>query len=381
MSARTDFLQNPRTIPILRNLRDPFAFQKLLDRCIGFIHWDTKSAFTRAKLLLLAFTGTYYTLSCLCLARINPAEVPLDHFFGMWFLVGGGCSCFSQWYVLAIERRHLAKVIEFLTNLQRRGVDHPTRARYRPRIVLYSIVHWTTNVSQTVVWSATLIFTSSIAHAASSWFVKVLAYVFFPVEIVLIGLTANVSQINTFTTLLVFAVEFEILGEDFRRAFDEWKLDDLKSCVRRHQRLLEMVMLFRDKLKMYLLLSLQIYFFSITFCCVMLVIQLKTGDNQMVYTMINLTTALFCLLLFGLLCDFLELKVTEISDQVFSSGWSRSICLDRSMKKNLLMVLMRSQKRIKFTCGDIYAMSIVTCMNVINMCYSAFTLLMNMVQD
>ncbi|EAT34321.1 AAEL013418-PA [Aedes aegypti] len=380
-AARVDCLPNCRSFSFLGHFRDPFAFQKLLDRCIGFIHWDTESAFTRVKILLLVFTGTYYTLSCLCLTRIDPAEVPLDHFFGMWFLVGGGCSCFSQWYVLAIERRHLAKVIGFLTNLQQNGIDHPTRVRQRSRIVLYSIVHWTTNVSQTAVWAVTLLFTSSIAHATSNSYLQMLAYIFFPLEIMLIGMTANVSQINTFTTLLVFAVEFEILGEDFRQALDKWNVVDMKTCVRRHQKLLEMVMLFRDKLKLYLLLSLQIYFFSITFCCVMLVIQLKTGDNQMFYTLINLTTALLCLLLFGLFCDYLDLKVAEISDQVFGSKWSERISRDRSMKRNLLMILMRSQKKIKFTCGDIYAMSIVTCMNVINMCYSAFTLLMNMVQD
>ncbi|XP_001663614.2 uncharacterized protein LOC5577942 [Aedes aegypti] len=167
-AARVDCLPNSRSFSILGHFRDPFAFQKLLDRCIGFIHWDTESAFTWVKILLLVFTGTYYTLSCLCLTRIDPAEVPLDHFFGMWFLVGGGCSCFSQWYVLAIERRHLAKVIGFLTNLQQNGIDHPTRVRQRSRIVLYSIVHWTTNVSQTAVWAVTLLFTSSIAHATSN---------------------------------------------------------------------------------------------------------------------------------------------------------------------------------------------------------------------
>lgn len=294
---------------VKNNLQDPFAFQKLLDRCIGFIHWDFKSPFTWAKFALLTFTGVYYILSCLCFSWVNPAEVPVDHYFGMCFLVGGGCSCVSQWYVLTIERHHLGEVLDFLSNLQQRGVDHPRRVRSRPRIVLCTIILWATNFSQTLLWSVTLVLTSSIAHVVTSPYLKILAYVFYPLEITLIGMLANVSQINIFTMLLVFAVEFDILGEDFRRAIDEWDSNGFRTCVQRHQKLLEMVILLRDKLKLYLLLALQIYFIAITFSCVMLVIQLKPGDSQLFYTMINLTTALLCLLLYGLFCDYLELKV------------------------------------------------------------------------
>nr|NP_001345705.1 odorant receptor 75 [Aedes aegypti] len=373
----------------LSRIEDPLLFHRTIDRYVGFLHWNLRTLSTRIKLLAIFLTFLYLTIAVLSIPMIDPTTVPIDFYFGMWFLFGAGGSCFTQWLVLAHGRHKLREVIRFLTDLQRRDRHHPMRVRSRPRILVFVVLYWAQNVGQAVYWALTLKHTSPIQQASQFAVVKVLASWLYPPIIVMLGQMSDITQVMTFNTLLVFTVEFEILADDFRQAIDCWNVGELRECVRRHRRLLANALVFRDKLRMYLMLTLEIYFFLITYACFVMVIQLTgNGGSRSLFTILTGVVSIVCLILFGWVCDRLEVKASDVGRQVYNSDWPSNFiyrednALDyRFTRKNLLIVMMRAQNRIRFSCGSVLDMSLETSYQLLKLCYSAFTILLSMIRN
>lgn len=230
-------------------------------------------------------------IACIILATLafNPTEVPIDNYFGKCFIVGGYCL---QWYMLAIESHYFGKVVDCLLNLRQRDVDDRQSGITRLTqfaieglilcwiaILLLSMMHLHWNTEDCCLFSVTIIFKECVAALYKT-------YIFF-----------------------TFQNEFLILELDFYSAINGRNSDEFRTCDQRHQKLLEVANLFRDKLKLFLWLALKINFFVILICCKLLASKLKTTDNYMFYTMISLLTAKLCVLLYGFYCGHLELKV------------------------------------------------------------------------
>ncbi|XP_058463032.1 uncharacterized protein LOC131437592 [Malaya genurostris] len=376
------FLSKPSRLvansSILGRIKDPFVFQKNLDRIAGFI-----SPVAGVKIGIGIFIFGFLCATLLSLPWVDQEQAPIDFYFGVAFLFGTGGVCVALWICLFTERDHVREVIQFLSELQNGGATHRLRVRSRSVIVPFIILYWGQNVMQGLYWGVNLSHTNAIMHAVSNPVLKPLVSALYPVETALLGQMANVTQVTVFTTMLVFSVEWSILGEDIRQAYDEWDFVRIRRAVQDHQKLLEMTMQFRDALKLYLLLTLQMYFFIITYSCFLMVEQLNKSDGQSLFSVVNILVAVISLILFGWFCDLLEDKVNDFGSLVYSTEWynkliyrSDQAALYRSRKKNFRMVLMRSQKKIQFTCGNFSDMSLTTSWKVLELCYSSFTLLL-----
>lgn len=294
---------------LLNRIETPFLFFNHFDRLLGFVNWDFTTGATHFKLLLIIFVYTYFLASIISMLFVDLPQESFDSVFGMLFLIGTGAACLALWHCLAFHRRDLRKIICFLSHLQTEDVNNPLRVRSRPTIAIFCVVYWMQNLAQGVFWAVNLMPTSSLAKVISWSSGKLLVFALYLVEVVLLEQMACCSQVLTFSALLVFTTEFTILGADFQQAYDCWDFNAIRSCIQRHQKLLEMVMLLRDKMKLYFLVIMQVHFFIITYSCFLLVVGLKHSGTLPVDSSINLVSGLITLSLNGWFCDMLNYEV------------------------------------------------------------------------
>ncbi|XP_001663611.2 uncharacterized protein LOC5577939 [Aedes aegypti] len=376
----------PRWLAFINQIQNPLALQKTVDRCLGFIVWDFDTKLSYAKLIFVVIMYIYLVVCCVCaLFLVNPADVHPDYYLKMWFFIGAGASCSLPWIALLPARRHFATIHEFLTDQYRLDPYHPLRYRSRPVIFLCSVFFFSINTSISVFWCILLQGSCPITFAFRYPGVEPASSLVYLVECFHLGMTANGTMVTTLTTLLSFIVEFDVLGVELRESFSTMDVDVIRRSVERHQQLLELVNLFRAKIKPYFLIAMGLYLFLVTFSCFLLVVQLREGDFQALrFNVFNAAISIVTIIMFGVICDMVEDRVRRIGDQVYESEWPLKLVYDqgrgdvyRLQKSSLMMVIARSQKKVGFTCGDIYQMSTITSMQVLKLCYTAFTMLWN----
>ncbi|XP_062702500.1 uncharacterized protein LOC134285538 [Aedes albopictus] len=388
-SLRGSFPANiilPQVIPFIDRIQDPLALQKVMDRCFGVINWDSQPIISFAKSVSLFFMFSYYIVCCFCaLFFINPAEVTPDIYLNMWFYCAASAFCSLQWIVLFPSRHYFSQIVEYLTDIHRQDPFHPFRIRSRSMIFLSTAFLLTMNTCMAIFWSFLLYGSCPIAGAFRNPTVKLLSSMIYPVQSIHMATISNCAMVTCFAVLLVFTVEFDIVGEAFREAFSSWNSAQVRNCIERHRRLLQMVNLFRDHLRLYLLIAVGLYILLVTFTCFLLVVQLHAGDIQaMRYNVINAAFSIMTIVMYGVVCDLLEDRIREVGQQVYNAEWPSKLILNHghrgrylSGKSCLVMVIARSQKKVGFTCGNIYQMSTVTSMQVLKLCYTGFTVLWN----
>ncbi|KXJ69108.1 hypothetical protein RP20_CCG000088 [Aedes albopictus] len=376
----------PQCLGFLNRIQDPLALQKVVDRWLGFMTWDFTTKLSYLKLFLMVYIYTYYVICSICIMfLINPEDVHPELYIRMWFFIGAGASCLSRWIAVIPSRHHFAGIIKHLTDLTRQKPYQPLRVRSRPVIFLCSAYFFSINTSVSAFWTVLLMGSCPTDYVFRHPIVDFLSLILYPVETFLNGMVANATTLTILTTLLVFIVEFDILGWDFREAFNSSNQDEIRLCVERHQRLLEMVTLFREKTKSYFMIAMSLYFFLVTFSCLLLVVQLRQGDFQALrFNVINASMSIVSILLYGKICDMLEDRVRDVGDQVYGSDWPSKFDSTRGRRKaflrqksSILMITVRAQRKVGFTCAGIIEMSTVTSMQALKMFYTAFTILWN----
>ncbi|XP_001663613.2 uncharacterized protein LOC5577941 [Aedes aegypti] len=387
-SLRASFPTNviiPRCIPFIDRIQNPLALQKSMDRYFGVIYWGSRPLEFFMKIFSLCFMLGFLLLCFGCMFWVNPLEVPPDMYLNMWFYLAASTFVILQWITLFPNRHHYAKIVQYLSDLQRTDPFHPFRIRSRAVISLSTAFLLAMNTSMAIFWGFLLFGSCPMAFVFDDSFVKKLFSVIYPIQSAYLATLSNGGMVMCFAVLLVFTVEFSIIGENLREAFSNWNRDQIRSCIKRHQRLLEMVNLYRDKIRFFLLVVVGLYFLLVTFSSFLVVLQLHSGDVQALrYNVINAGFSIITIVLYGVVCDLLEETIREVGNQVYSSAWPSTLILDRkhrnvynSGKRSLMMVIARSQQKVGFTCGSIYQMSTVTSMQVLKFCYSAFTVLWN----
>ncbi|XP_019541466.3 uncharacterized protein LOC109412271 [Aedes albopictus] len=380
----------PRCLAFVNRVQNPLALLKTVDQCVGFINWDFTTKLSYAKLIAVVIMYGYLLVSFVCaLFLVDPAEVHPDYYLKMWFFIGAGVACSLPWITMFPARHHFGKILEFFTDQYRLDPYHPLRVRSRPIVFLCSAFFFTINTSISVFWCILLQGSCPMVFAFRYSIVERVSPIVYLVQCFHLGMTANGTMVTALTILLAFIVEFDVLGDDLRECFDTMTVDIIRRGVGRHQRLLDMVNLFREKIKPYFLIAMGLYLFLVTFSCFLLVVQLREGDYQALrFNVFNAAISIVSIVMLGAICDVLEDRVKQVGKQVYESGWPLKLVYNREkqdiyrwQKSSLLMVLARSQKKVGFTAGNIFQMSSVTSMQALKLCYTAFTMLWNATND
>ncbi|XP_001663612.2 uncharacterized protein LOC5577940 [Aedes aegypti] len=388
-SIRAAFPSNivlPRWMGFIHRIQDPLALQKALDQLMGFISWDLTNKIIYIKVFLITYLFVYYVIcSVFIIFLVNPEDVHPDYYLRMWFFIGAGASCIIRWIAMIPARHGFAIVIQHLTELTRQKPYQPLRVRSRPVIFLCSAYFFAMNTSVSAFWTVLLLGSCPTDYVIDSPILSYASLLLYPMETLINGMVATATTVTILTTMLVFIAEFDILGYDFREAFSTANSEEIRHCVERHQRLLEMVTLYREKSKLYFLTAMSLYFFLVTFSCLLLVVQLRQGDFHSVrFNGINAGLSIVSILLYGRICDMLEDRVQDIGNQVYGSDWPLKLFgtrerreVHQTQKSSILMVITRSQRKVGFTCGGIFEMSTVTSMQALKLFYTALTILWN----
>ncbi|XP_062565586.1 uncharacterized protein LOC134227895 [Armigeres subalbatus] len=113
----------------------------------------------------------------------------------------------------------------------------------------------------------------------------------------------------------------------------------------------------------------------------------RTGDGIFPITVFVVFTNLSNLLLYGYLCDQVEEQVIGINYQLYCSDWNMKIINTRAfrrqyknMRQMILIVMQCTQKKIGFTCANLFEMSLDTCRSVLWYAYSVLTVLISFLE-
>ncbi|KAL1377979.1 hypothetical protein pipiens_015893, partial [Culex pipiens pipiens] len=368
------------------------------NRVIGFTGytWDHPIPVVKAGLLIYAVL--YEIIAIVAIAFFEPGPVSIDQRFGMIFVMNTGLMCVIIWVLLAMQRRELDLVLNRLMELQRQAVDD-RRRQYIWRINCFSLCILVQNLVQIIIWNNAVDYSCPL-QVFESELVDQLNVVCYPLAMTLLSLMFVYTIILISAILPALSVEFILLGEDFQRIFDNvgplfetarnansnWtKLENnMKSCIRRHQELLTLAELFQRRLKLFFLFNLTVDFFLITFSCFQFGINRRSDSLRYMYSAFAAITATINLLMFGKMCDQLETYVSSIKLHLYSSNWVDRLVYSRTFahryknfRKLMLIVMERTERKVGFTCGNFYAMSLTTCCSVLQFCYSVFTLLLS----
>uniref|UniRef100_A0A182JB66 Uncharacterized protein n=1 Tax=Anopheles atroparvus TaxID=41427 RepID=A0A182JB66_ANOAO len=368
-----------------------------MDRFIGFFSWNLEHRITWLKAVSIVLAVSYETCAITSMLFVYLDGVLSERSFSMSFVTLTGAMCIVLWVSLAVFRRDLGAMVQFLSHRQRTIHElHPARRSLTAKVKRYLWLFYLQNIAQVFFWINVLKYSSPLAVFRLPLLdtVNVLLY---PVAITLMSLMFIHTLMIVSTLLSGFTMEFYWLGHEFEAIFSEcgssvaaqrpehWDALErkIRTCVVEHQRLLVQLSTLRNNLKPYFLLNLIIDFSLVTFAGCEMVINKEGG--QSLYSILAALTACLNMLIFGGLCDLLKIQVYAIKFHLYSSQWTdylRPVTGPlyrryRRVHSSIRLVMTQAEHELRLSCGSVYDMSLATCWAVLQFSYSVFTLLLS----
>ncbi|KXJ74630.1 hypothetical protein RP20_CCG012994 [Aedes albopictus] len=374
-----------------------FVIMMFCNHFVGiFDNPDPDSARLRLfKRSLLTFALLYVGAEFVSMCRFRAFSIHQD--YGILFMTCGRLLCVFMWSSLALYHQDLKRSWIFLLDSQRRTPDDRRRKFIRTanRITLLFLMQ---DVLPMVVWAMSGHTESPLSLYQDDLIDKVNTVVN-PIAVLILTLMFCYSIVVVGSILPALTLEFHLLGLDFERLFEGvGSLDDVESwdtvelafklCVERHQVLLDTANGLRQQLKIYFLVQLGINFIAIVFSLLIYIYTQRSNDSSYVFNAFGSMSILCNLLLYGYLCDRLEEQVAAVSRHLYCSAWTgRKFDTAtfgkrwKNLRRMMLTVMERTQRKVGFTCGNFFGMSLVTCRKVLWFAYSVLAMLMNFLEQ
>ncbi|EAT42235.1 AAEL006195-PA [Aedes aegypti] len=346
------------------------------------------------KRFLLTFAIVYVFSEVVSVFLFEAFSVEQD--FGILFMTFGRLLCIVMWSSFAMHHQDLKRTWLFLLNTQQDTPDDRRRKFIRT-------VNWITlmflmqDVLPMVVWAMSGHSESSLQLYNNHLIDQVNALAN-PIVVVVLTMMFCYSVVVVGSVLPALTLEFHILGLDFELLFedvgslsdgDNWDAVEaaFKRCVDRHQVLLDTAKALRKQLKIYFLVQLGINFVAIVFSTLIYIYTQRSNDSSYVFNAFGAMSIMCNLLLYGYLCDRLEEQVAAINRHLYCSNWT-GIKFDstkfgkryKNLRRMMLIVMERTQKKVGFTCGNFFGMSLVTCRKVLWFAYTVLAMLMHFLE-
>ncbi|XP_019541469.3 uncharacterized protein LOC109412278 [Aedes albopictus] len=376
-----------------------FVVLMFCNRLIGF--WDNPGTdpdrFHPVKRILINFSFMYATLEVISVTMAI-RTTGFNENVGSLFLVIARQFCLAIWCSLAFNRQGLKEIWIYLLSVQQDAVDD-SRHKYIRFVNWFTLMFLILNLLPLMVWVINGQIGSPLAVFGSPWLDR-LNTVLYPAAVFLITLMLCYAIIMTLSIMSAFTLEFRLLGMDFQQIFEEvephgeiivqrW-INLEKSfgrCVERHQTLLSLTDSFRQLLKTNFLIQLVVNFCLIVLHFSVYVLMQRHEVSGFAFSAFAVIALMMNMLLYGFLCDQLEEQVLSINHQLYCSGWTDKMIYSKAfarryknLRQTMLIVMERTQKKVGFTCGNFFEMSLVTCRKVLSFTYTVVAVLTSVLE-
>ncbi|XP_025159422.1 odorant receptor 13a-like [Harpegnathos saltator] len=154
--------------------------------------------------------------------------------------------------------------------------------------------------------------------------------------------------------------------------------EEFSKILTRHQHLLYQASLLADTISFVLMVQLLISCVLICVTGFQFILALKVGDMIMIFKTLTVqTTLLTQMFAYSCVGDYMKYQIEEIAHAIFSSNW---YWLSFKLMRNILFVIVRSQKPIQLMAGKFLVMNMETFMSIIKTSLSYLSVLRVMVE-
>ncbi|CAL7950605.1 unnamed protein product [Xylocopa violacea] len=202
------------------------------------------------------------------------------------------------------------------------------------------------------------------------------AYTFVYVQEVmslLIGATSHAAADSLIWGLLMYTYNQIEIFECRLKRIERNEKEIVKLCVRYHNHIYRFAEILNDEFKMLMFGQTAM---SIMMICIRLYILtgMKLTPDRVLEALCFTFAVLTQIYIFCWYGNEVKLKSLAIPDMIFDIDWTM---LDRNMKRDLLMIMMRAMSPIEMTSGHVVTMTLKSFGVILKSSYSAYNLLQN----
>ncbi|XP_025987223.2 odorant receptor 2a-like [Solenopsis invicta] len=171
--------------------------------------------------------------------------------------------------------------------------------------------------------------------------------------------------------------QIELLKIDFINYGVNNQRGDISKLTSRHSYLIKHAKLLVEVISSVLLVQVLFSCLIISLIGFQLILALKSHDVIMITKTITVLSALLLqLFFFCFVGDYLKCQMEDIADSIYNSNW---YFLSTKLMRNVLFVIMRSQKPVQLLAGNFFLVNIKTFMNILKSSLSYLSVLRVMV--